>query len=120
MCNFFTKLDVSCFHYFFSNHSHFHNPFLYTYNLQQTACRYFKKCAIESLLKTGHWIETPYIVKFDKKQNTFVEPYLPNHEIGIIHLAGKNNDNIRNDKNHVSKIETLDGEIIEKSLRYGN
>ena len=22
---FFTKLDVSCFHYFFSNHSHFHN-----------------------------------------------------------------------------------------------
>ena len=25
MCNFFTKLDVSCFHYYFSNRSHFHN-----------------------------------------------------------------------------------------------
>ena len=59
-------------------------------------------------------------MKFDKKVGTFVEPYLPNHEIGIIHLAGKNNDNIRNDKNHISKIETLDGDIIEKSLRFEN
>ena len=59
-------------------------------------------------------------IKFDKKQNTFVEPYLPNHEIGIIHLAGKNNDNIRNDKNYISKIKTLDGDIIEKSLRFEN
>ena len=54
------------------------------------------------------------------KKNTFVEPYLPNHEIGIIHLAGKNNDNIRNDKNYISKIKTLDGDIIEKSLRFEN
>ena len=59
-------------------------------------------------------------IKFDKKQNTFVEPYLPNHEIGIIHLAGKNNDNIRNDKNYISKIKTLDGDIIKKSLRFEN
>ena len=59
-------------------------------------------------------------MKFDKKNSTFVEPYLPNHEIGIVHLAGKNNDNIRNDKNHISKIETLDGDIIEKSLRFEN
>ena len=59
-------------------------------------------------------------MKFDKKAGSFVEPYLPNHEIGIVHLAGKNNDNIRNDKNHLSKIKTLDGDIIEKSLRYEN
>ena len=59
-------------------------------------------------------------MKFDKKNSTFVEPYLPNHEIGIVHLAGKNNDNIRNDKNHISKIETLDGDIIEKSFRFEN
>jgi len=57
-------------------------------------------------------------MKFDKKNNTFVEPYLPNHEIGIIHFAGKNNDQIRNDKNFISKIKTLDGEIIDKSLRF--
>ena len=59
-------------------------------------------------------------IKFDKKNNTFVEPYLPNHEIGIIHFAGKNNDQIRNNKNFVSKIETLDGETIDKNLRFRN
>ncbi len=57
-------------------------------------------------------------LKFDKKNNTFVETYLPNHKIGIIHLAGKNNDQIRNDKNFISKIKTLEGDIIEKSLRF--
>ena len=59
-------------------------------------------------------------IKFDKQKNTFVEPYLPNHELGIIHFAGKNNDQIRNDKDHISKIKTLDGEIINKSLRFRN
>jgi len=59
-------------------------------------------------------------IKFDKKNNTFVEPYLPNHEIGIIHFAGKNNDQIRNNKNFISKIETLDGDTLNKSLRFVN
>ena len=59
-------------------------------------------------------------LRFDKSQNTFVEPYLPNHEIGIIHLAGKNNDKIRKNKNFISKIKSLDGDIIEKSLRFNN
>ena len=59
-------------------------------------------------------------LKYDKKRDTLVEPYLPNHEIGIVHFAGKNNDQIRNDKNFISKIKTLDGEIIEKKLRFNN
>ena len=59
-------------------------------------------------------------LKFDLKKNTLVEPYLPNHEIGIVHFAGKNNDQIRKDKNFLSKIKTLDGEIIEKKLRFNN
>ena len=59
-------------------------------------------------------------LKFDKKQNTLVEPYLPNHKIGIVHFAGKNNNLIRNNKNHISKIETIDGEIVEKKLRFNN
>jgi len=59
-------------------------------------------------------------IKFDKKNNTFVEPYLPNHEIGIIHFAGKNNDQVRNNKNFVLKIKTLDGDTIDKSLRFEN
>ena len=57
-------------------------------------------------------------LKFDKKRNTLVEPYLPNHEIGIVHFAGKVNDQIRNNKNFISKIETVDGEIINKKLRF--
>tara|TARA_Y100000741_G_scaffold345789_1_gene311563 strand:- start:229 stop:1128 length:900 start_codon:yes stop_codon:yes gene_type:complete len=59
-------------------------------------------------------------LRFDKKNNTFVEPYLPNHEIGIIHFAGKNNDQIRKNKNFISKIKTLDGDLIDKNLRFGN
>ena len=57
-------------------------------------------------------------LKFDKKRNTLVEPYLPNHEIGIVHFAGKVNDQIRNNKNFISKIKTVDGEIINKKLRF--
>lgn len=59
-------------------------------------------------------------LKFDKKRNTLVEPYLPNHEIGIVHFAGKNNDQIRNNKHFISEIKTLDGEIINKKLRFNN
>ena len=59
-------------------------------------------------------------IKFDKQKETLVEPYLPNHEIGIVHFAGKHNDKIRKDKNFFSKIECLDGEIIEKKLRFNN
>ena len=57
-------------------------------------------------------------LKFDKKKNTLVEPFLPNHEIGVVHFAGKNNDQIRNNKNFISKIETVDGDIIDKKLRF--
>ena len=57
-------------------------------------------------------------MKFDVKKNTFVEPYLPNHKIGIVHLAGKNNDNIRKNKNFLSDVSTLEGKIIKKSLRF--
>jgi hypothetical protein len=59
-------------------------------------------------------------LKFDTKQNTLVEPYLPNHKIGIVHFAGKNNDQIRNNKNFISKVKTVDGDIIEMKLRFNN
>ena len=80
---------------------------------------YSDKLDVEILPAYCNWTLTEAL-RFDKKQNTFVEPYLPNHEIGIIHLAGKNNDNIRKNKNFISKIKTLDGEIIEKRLRFEN
>ena len=59
-------------------------------------------------------------LKFDKEKNTLVEPYLPNHQIGIVHFAGKNNDLIRNDKNFVSKVKATDGSLVEMKLRFNN
>ena len=49
-----------------------------------------------------------------------MEPYLPNHKIGIVHFAGKNNDQIRKNKDFVSKIQTVDGDLIDKKLRFNN
>jgi lipopolysaccharide biosynthesis glycosyltransferase len=54
--------------------------------------------------------------KFDNKKNQFVEPYIPNNPIALVHLAGL--DDIRQDKNILSDIETIDGLHIKKSLRY--
>ena len=78
---------------------------------------YSDKLDVEILPAYCNWTLTEAL-RFDKKQNTFVEPYLPNHEIGIIHLAGKNNDHIRLNKNFLSEVKTLDEKIIKKSLRF--
>ena len=59
-------------------------------------------------------------LKYDQKKNKLVEFYLPHHEIGIVHLAGKNNDHIRYNKEYLSEIKTLDGKIIKKSLRFNS
>ena len=80
---------------------------------------YSDNLSVEILPAYCNWTQIGYGgFKFDKERNTLVEPYLPNHEIGIVHFAGKVNDQIRNDKNFVSKIETIDGEIINKKLRF--
>jgi len=57
-------------------------------------------------------------MKFDTKRNTFVEAYLPNHKIRIVHLAGRHNNNIRMNKNHLIEVTTLEGKIIKKSARF--
>ena len=57
-------------------------------------------------------------IKYDSQNKKFVEPYLPNHEIGIIHFAGKDNDQIRTNKNFKSNIKTLDDKEVEISLRF--
>ena len=58
-----------------------------------------------------------------KIKNTFVEPYLPNHKIGIMHLAAgiwKDGKDMRIDKSIEIEIKTLNGKNILKSLRYKN
>ena len=80
---------------------------------------YVDDLEIEILPAYCNWTHI-YRLKFDTVNNTFVEPYLPNHEIGIIHLAGKTSDVVRFNKNHLSEIKTLEGKIIKKSLRFSN
>ena len=78
---------------------------------------YVDKMEVELLPAYCNWTLIDGL-KFDKKNNTFVEPYLPNHKIGIVHLAGKHNDEIRSNKNIFLDIKTLGGEIIKKKLRF--
>ena len=57
----------------------------------------------------------------DKK--IFVEPNLPNYQIGIMHLAAGiwvDKTDMRVSKNLKIEIETLSGEKLSKSLRYQN
>ena len=79
--------------------------------------RYVDKLDVEILPAYCNYTLTDEM-KYDVINNTFVEPYLPNHKIGIIHLAGKNNDHIRSNKNFLSEVKTLDGKIIKKNLRF--
>ena len=80
---------------------------------------YYDEMNVEILPAYCNWtlIEA---LKFDKKRDTLVEPYLPNHKIGIVHFAGKNNDQIRTNKDFISQIKTVDGDIINKKLRFSN
>ena len=59
----------------------------------------------------------------DEKKNIFVEPYLPNFKIGIMHLAAGiwvNGKDMRLNKDIKIQIKTLGNNTIEKSLRYTN
>ena len=63
-----------------------------------------------------NWMCEFNMPKFDSENRQFVEPYIPNHPIALVHLAGL--DDIRLDKNILSDVETLDGLRIKKSLRF--
>ena len=50
-----------------------------------------------------------------------MEPYLPNHKIGIMHLAAgiwKDGKDMRIDKSIEIDIENLDNKKIKRSLRF--
>jgi len=59
-------------------------------------------------------------LKYDEINSTFAEPYLPNHKIGIIHLAGKTADKFRFDKNNLIQVRTLDNKTVKKNIRFVN
>ena len=55
---------------------------------------------------------------FDDNKKKFVEPFLPNQSIALIHLAGL--DDIRKDKNILVETKNLFNKNIKVSLRYKN
>ena len=65
-----------------------------------------------------NWMCEHHLPKFCNHKSLFVEPYLPNHNIGVIHLAGLDQDRSNKMINH--KIKTLNNKIIEIPLRYKN
>ena len=84
---------------------------------------YIDEVETEFLPLNCNWIASNLIPKFDTKKNCFVEPYLPNHKIGIMHLAAgiwKDKKDMRLDKNIQIEIKTLENKSIYKSLRYSN
>ncbi len=48
---------------------------------------YIDNLETEFLPLNCNWITSNLLPKFDEESNTFVEPYLPNYKIGIMHLA---------------------------------
>ena len=84
---------------------------------------YHDNIETEFLPLNCNWITSNLLPKFDEANNTFVEPYLPNYKIGIMHLAAgiwKNNQDMRVNKDIRIEIKTLDGKILNKSLRFEN
>ena len=84
---------------------------------------YIDNLETEFLPLNYNWITSNLLPKYDENNNTFVEPYLPNHKIGIMHLAAgiwKDGKDMRVDKSIEIEIKTLNGKNILKSLRYKN
>ena len=84
---------------------------------------YIDNIETEFLPINCNWIASNLLPKFDENKNKFVEPYLPNTSIGIMHLAAgiwKDGKDMRIDKSIKIDIETLNKNKVYKSLRYSN
>ncbi len=84
-------------------------------------CVYIDNIETEFLPHNCNWIASNLLPKYDEQRKTFVEPYIPNNKIGIIHLASgiwENGKDMRNDKNVKISIKTLNNQFLSKSLRY--
>ena len=84
---------------------------------------YIDEIETEFLPLHCNWIASNLLPKYDEKNGNFVEPFLPNYKIGIMHLAAgiwKDNKDMRLDKSVEIKIKNLENKFILKSLRYSN
>ena len=84
---------------------------------------YIDDLKTEFLPLNCNWITSNLLPKYDDEKKTFVEPYLPNYKIGIMHLAAgiwKDGKDMRLDKSVQIEIKNLSDKKILKSLRYNN
>ena len=84
---------------------------------------YIDDLETEFLPLNCNWITSNLLPKFDEQKEIFVEPYLPNYKIGIMHLAAgiwKDGKDMRINKEIKIEIKTLDNKKILKSLIYIN
>ena len=84
---------------------------------------YIDNLETEFLPLNCNWIASNLLPKIDEKKDTFVEPYLPNNKIGIMHLAAgiwQNDRDMRVDKSVKINIKTLENNFKLKSLRFGH
>ena len=82
---------------------------------------YVDNVSTEFLPLNCNWIASNLLPKYDSEKKIFVEPNLPNHQIGIMHLAAGiwvDKTDMRVNKNLTIDIETLKADIVKKSLRY--
>lgn len=77
---------------------------------------YKDKLPTEFLPAYCNWMCESHLPIFDDKNQKFVEPYLPHHPIGLMHLAGL--DDIRKDKNILVETKDINRNIINKALRF--
>ena len=84
---------------------------------------YIDNLETEFLPLNCNWITSNLLPKYDQQKKTFVEPFLPNYKIGIMHLAAgiwKDGKDMRLDKSVEIEIETLDNKKLTTSLRFDN
>jgi hypothetical protein len=84
---------------------------------------YIDELETEFLPLNCNWIASNLLPKFDEIKKTFVEPYLPNYEIGIMHLAAgiwDGDRDMRLDKDVKVKIKSVQKKQLSKSLRFGH
>ena len=82
---------------------------------------YIDEIETEFLPLNCNWIASNLLPRYDEQKQFFVEPFLPNTKIGIMHLAAglwKDGKDMRIDKSVEIDIKTLSNKAISKSLRF--
>ena len=82
---------------------------------------YIDNINTEFLPLNCNWIASNLLPKYNEQEKTFVEPYLPNYKIGIMHLAAgiwRDQKDMRIDKSIKIELKTLNNSTVTKSLRY--